>query len=143
MGDLRRDVEQIASPERVLTRPIELVMYAADASFYRLLPKAVVLSDGVEEIRSLFAYARRTGIPMTFRAAGTGLSGGALPVADRVKLWVPATRTRAAGCWSRRASPGWASGSRSPARFSFSMAPCVASRPRNCSTPPCTAPAPS
>ena len=77
MDDLRRDLERIASPKRVLTRPIELVMYASDASFYRLMPKAVVLSDGVEEIRSLFAYARRTGIPMTFRAAGTSLSGQA------------------------------------------------------------------
>ncbi len=74
---LRRDLERITEPGRVLTRPIELVMYASDASFYRLIPKAVVLSRGVEEIRSLFAYAREKRLPMTFRAGGTSLSGQA------------------------------------------------------------------
>jgi D-lactate dehydrogenase len=74
---LKRDLERLVDPQRVLTRPIELVMFASDASFYRLIPQAVVLSDGVEEIRSLFGYARRTGIPMTFRAGGTSLSGQA------------------------------------------------------------------
>ena len=74
---LRRDLEQLVAPERVLTRPIDLVMYASDASFYRLIPQAVVLSDGVEEVRRLFRYARTSGVPMTFRAAGTSLSGQA------------------------------------------------------------------
>jgi D-lactate dehydrogenase len=63
--------------DRVLTRPIELVMYASDASPYRLMPRAVVLADGVEEVRGLFAHARSSGVPMTFRAAGTSLSGQA------------------------------------------------------------------
>jgi D-lactate dehydrogenase len=74
---LRRDLERIVAPERVLTRPIELVMHASDASFYRLVPRAVVLTDGVAEVRGLFAYCRAEGVPMTFRAAGTSLSGQA------------------------------------------------------------------
>ncbi len=74
---LRRDLERLVAPARVLTRPVELVMYASDASVYRMLPKAVVLADGVDEIRALFGYARRSGVPMTFRAAGTSLSGQA------------------------------------------------------------------
>ena len=74
---LRRGLEQVVPAERVLTRPAELVMYASDASVYRMLPRAVVLADGVEEVRGLFAHARRTGTPMTFRAAGTSLSGQA------------------------------------------------------------------
>jgi D-lactate dehydrogenase len=74
---LRRDLERIVAPERILTRPIELVMYASDASFYRLMPKAVVLADGLEEVSALFAYSRSSGVPMTFRAAGTSLSGQA------------------------------------------------------------------
>jgi len=74
---LRRELEEIVEPDRVLHRPIELVMYASDGSFYRMLPQAVVLSKGVDEIRALFSYSRRRRIPMTFRAAGTSLSGQA------------------------------------------------------------------
>ena len=74
---LIRDLGQIVAPDRVLSRPIELVMYASDASFYRLVPQAVVLSESVEEIRQLFAYSHRRRIPITFRAAGTSLSGQA------------------------------------------------------------------
>ncbi len=60
---------------RILIRPIELIAYASDASFYRLIPKAVVQTQGLEEIRALFSFSRQQRIPMTFRAAGTSLSG--------------------------------------------------------------------
>ena len=74
---LRQELGQIVDPARVLGRPIELVMYASDASFYRLMPQAVVLATTVREVRDLFAFSRRRAIPMTFRAAGTSLSGQA------------------------------------------------------------------
>jgi len=61
--------------DRVLIRPIDLIAYASDASFYRLIPKAVVQAQSVEEIRALFAFSQKTQIPITFRAAGTSLSG--------------------------------------------------------------------
>src|SRR5271167_287785 len=61
--------------DRVLIRPIDLIAYASDASFYRLIPKAVVQAQSVEEIQALFAFSQRMQIPMTFRAAGTSLSG--------------------------------------------------------------------
>jgi D-lactate dehydrogenase len=64
--------------ERVLTRPIDLVAYASDASFYRLMPQAVVLAASVDEIRAIFRFSRQHRIPLTFRAAGTSLSGQAL-----------------------------------------------------------------
>ena len=60
---------------RILIRPIELIAYASDASFYRLIPKAVVQTQGLEEIRALFSFSRQQRLPMTFRAAGTSLSG--------------------------------------------------------------------
>ena len=74
---LRQELGQIVDPARVLGRPIELVMYASDASFYRLMPQAVVLATTVREVSDLFAFSRRRAIPMTFRAAGTSLSGQA------------------------------------------------------------------
>ncbi len=64
--------------DRVLIRPIDLIAYAADASFYRLIPKAVVQAQTVEEVRALFAFSQQVQIPMTFRAAGTSLSGQAV-----------------------------------------------------------------
>src|SRR5271157_3259235 len=67
----------IDSP-RILIRPIDLIAYASDASFYRLIPKAVVLTQGLEEIRTLFAFSQQQRIPMTFRAAGTSVSGQAI-----------------------------------------------------------------
>jgi len=63
---------------RILVRPIDLIAHASDASFYRLIPQAVIQAEGMEEIRSLFAFSRQERIPMTFRAAGTSLSGQSL-----------------------------------------------------------------
>ena len=61
--------------DRILIRPIDLIAFASDASFYRLIPKAVVLAKDEDEIAKLFAFSQREGIPMTFRAAGSSLSG--------------------------------------------------------------------
>jgi D-lactate dehydrogenase len=76
--DLVDALGRCVTPERVLTRPLDRVAFASDASFYRLLPEAVVLAGSVEEVRRLFAVSRERGIPLTFRAAGTSLSGQSL-----------------------------------------------------------------
>jgi D-lactate dehydrogenase len=65
-------------PSRVLTRPWERAAYAADASFYTLTPQAVVRPVDTEEVKALFAWSKRTRIPLAFRAAGTSLSGQAV-----------------------------------------------------------------
>ena len=62
-SELRDVLVRIASPERVLTRPIELIAFAADASFYRLVPKAVVLANGPEEIKALFRFSHESRLP--------------------------------------------------------------------------------
>lgn len=66
------------SPSRVLDRPIDVVAYASDASFYRLVPRAVVQLASEEEIPALFRIAREHRVPLTFRAGGTSLSGQAV-----------------------------------------------------------------
>ena len=65
----------IVGPDRVLDRPVDLIAFAADASFYRLIPKAVVFAGSVDEVRALFRLSQEIQVPMTFRAAGTSLSG--------------------------------------------------------------------
>lgn len=72
---LRAALERIASPERVLDRPIDRIAFSSDASFYRLIPRAVVLARSVDEVAALFRLARETKVPLTFRSAGTSLSG--------------------------------------------------------------------
>ncbi len=75
---LRTALETIASPERVLDRPIDRIAFSADASFYRLIPRAVVLARSADEVAALFRLARETKVPLTFRSAGTSLSGQAI-----------------------------------------------------------------
>ncbi|HUM13194.1 MAG TPA: FAD-binding and (Fe-S)-binding domain-containing protein [Myxococcaceae bacterium] len=76
--DLVDELGRFIAPERVLTRTLDRVAFASDASFYRLMPRAVVLASSVEEVQRLFALSRARGIPLSFRAAGTSLSGQSL-----------------------------------------------------------------
>lgn len=61
--------------DRVLTRAIDRIAWASDASFYRLVPQAVVHARTADDVRRLFAVSRAHGVPLVFRAAGTSLSG--------------------------------------------------------------------
>ncbi|MGH7164222.1 MAG: FAD-binding oxidoreductase, partial [Nitrospiraceae bacterium] len=76
--DLKDLLARIVERERVLTRPIDRIAYASDASFYRLTPQAVVLPRTVAEIQALFRFSHEHRMPLTFRAAGTSLSGQAI-----------------------------------------------------------------
>jgi D-lactate dehydrogenase len=57
---------------------VERVAWSADAGFYHLVPQAVVFAQSVEEVQSLFQLSHELNIPMTFRSAGTSLSGQAI-----------------------------------------------------------------
>src|SRR5450755_3466164 len=74
-ADIKSSLASQIDGDRILIRPIDLIAFASDASFYRLIPKAVVLTKSLEEIKSLFEFSQHSGIPMTFRAAGSSLSG--------------------------------------------------------------------
>ena len=54
---------------------ITRLAYTRDASMYRLIPEAVVRPKDEQEVRSLLEYARSSSTPITFRTAGTSLSG--------------------------------------------------------------------
>ncbi len=72
---LRRDLTELLGEDRVLSRALDLVRYASDASPYRLFPKAVIRPRHADEVASLLAYARGSGVPVTLRSAGTSLNG--------------------------------------------------------------------
>src|SRR5512132_954268 len=72
---LRRDLTGLLGADLVLTRAIDLIRYASDASPYRLLPKAVVMARDASDVAKVLDYGRRAGVPVTFRAGGTSLNG--------------------------------------------------------------------
>src|SRR5882672_4426587 len=76
--EIRRQLQEHIDPERILIRPIERIAFASDASFYRLVPRAVIQPKTTEEIKHLFRFSHQEGIPLTFRAGGTSLSGQAI-----------------------------------------------------------------
>jgi D-lactate dehydrogenase len=88
--DLQSQLSQIIHPSRVLTSHLHRIAYANDASYFRLVPQAVVQPNSISEIQSLFKFTQQNNIPMTFRAAGTSLSGQALTdgiLVDISKHW--------------------------------------------------------
>ncbi|MGH2951935.1 MAG: FAD-binding and (Fe-S)-binding domain-containing protein, partial [Solirubrobacterales bacterium] len=74
---LRGELVGALGEDRVLTRALDLIRYASDASPYRLIPKAVVTPRTTDDVAKLLAHGRRAGVPVTFRAGGTSLSGQA------------------------------------------------------------------
>jgi len=63
---------------RIFTDKASVLAYGTDASFYRLIPKIVIQSKSIEEITFLLEEANKLNLPVTFRAAGTSLSGQAV-----------------------------------------------------------------
>lgn len=76
--EIQRDLGTVFGPARVLTRWIDRVAYASDASLYTLLPRAVVRPVTSEEVRYLFRYGQEKKVPLVFRCGGTSLSGQAI-----------------------------------------------------------------
>ena len=69
----------------VLTEPEQLRVYDCDGlTGWRAQPALVALPGSTEEVQAVVRVCRRERIPFVARGAGTGLSGGALPVADGV-----------------------------------------------------------
>ena len=61
--------------ERMFHDPLTTLAFGTDASFYRLVPKLVVRANSSPEVRQILMEAHKMDIPVTFRAAGTSLSG--------------------------------------------------------------------
>ncbi len=76
--ELHARLRQFMPPERLVVDPLRLLAWGSDASFYRLLPKLVVVAETETEVRRLMALCAELHTPLTFRAAGTSLSGQAL-----------------------------------------------------------------
>lgn len=81
------DLAKILGSEHVYSAPSVLSEYAHDETEdLSFLPTVVVKPRTPEEISGILLYANEKKIPVTPRGAGTGLSGGALPVQGGILL---------------------------------------------------------
>ena len=87
-------LQQIVGPDGLFHRPADLLVYEYDGSVDGAVdtatPAAVVLPTTTEQVAAVVRLARRAGLPVTARGAGTGLSGGA--VAQRGGIIIAMTR---------------------------------------------------
>ncbi len=72
------EVERLIPAERRFDDPLSTLAFGTDASFYRLIPKLVVRIESEAEMIALLKLAHAENVPVTFRAAGTSLSGQAI-----------------------------------------------------------------
>ena len=79
-------IKDIIPAEQIITDPLRTVTFGADASFYRLIPKIVLNVDTEEQVQCVLREAGKLQLPMTFRAAGTSLSGQAITDSILVRL---------------------------------------------------------
>ncbi|WP_339465464.1 FAD-binding and (Fe-S)-binding domain-containing protein [Pseudomonas sp. EA_65y_Pfl2_P74] len=73
-----RDAQQLIPADRRFDDPLSTLAFGTDASFYRLIPKLVIRVESEDEVVTLLKLAQRDRVPVTFRAAGTSLSGQAI-----------------------------------------------------------------
>lgn len=82
---------------RLMIDPFNTLAFGTDASFYRLIPKIIIKVKTVAEVTEVLKTADRLKMPLTFRAAGTSLSGQA--VTDSVLVLL-------AGAWKNHVVHG-------------------------------------
>jgi glycolate oxidase len=71
----------------LITDATQLKTYECDGlTNFRVMPAAVLLPDTTEQVQAVIRICHRHKIPFVARGSGTGLSGGALPVANGVVL---------------------------------------------------------
>ncbi len=81
------ELRAIVGARGLITSTEELHTYECDAlTNFRALPRAVLLPDSTEQVQAIVRVCYRERIPFVARGAGTGLSGGALPVKNGVVI---------------------------------------------------------
>ena len=80
-------MQAIVAGEGVITDADELRAYDHDGLMaYKALPLIVVLPESTAQVSAILKYCHENSVKIVPRGAGTGLSGGALPLADAITL---------------------------------------------------------
>jgi glycolate oxidase len=81
------ELRKIINRDNILSHEDEIRPYETDAlAAYKQKPLLVVLPETVDQVSEVLKYCNENKIKVVPRGAGTGLSGGALPLADCVLL---------------------------------------------------------
>jgi glycolate oxidase len=80
------ELRRISGTEQVTTEKADLICYSYDATQKQFLPDVVVHPGSTAEISAIMKLANRHEIPVFPRGAGSGFSGGSLPVAGGIVL---------------------------------------------------------
>jgi glycolate oxidase len=84
---LRTEFIKVVGADGVVDDPMELRTYECDGlTGYRVVPSLVLLPRNAAAVAAAVRICAREGVPFVARGAGTGLSGGALPVADGIVI---------------------------------------------------------
>ena len=84
MNNLHKKLTKAIGKEQIFTDDLTLIATAADAGCYRKVPKIVLKPFGEKQVVDALRILHETNTPVTFRAAGTSLSGQA--ISDSVLL---------------------------------------------------------
>ena len=80
-----RELQDALGAEHVVTEPEQLRVYECDGlTGHRAIPELVALPSSTEDVQTVLRACSRDGVPFVARGAGTGLSGGATPMAGGV-----------------------------------------------------------
>src|SRR5258706_575637 len=80
-------LDEFAAATDVIREPEQLRTYECDGlTGRRVVPELVALPSTAAEVQAVVRVCNREGIPFVARGAGTGLSGGALPVAEGIVI---------------------------------------------------------
>ncbi len=74
-SDFLHQVSKILPENHIFTDELHLLAWGTDAGFYRLVPRIVLFSENEDEVSRILHAAALEQVPITFRAAGTSLSG--------------------------------------------------------------------
>ena len=86
-ADIVADLKKILKSESILDHEDQIRPFETDAlSAYKQKPLAVVFPEDTTEVSKILSYCNQKRIKVVSRGAGTGLSGGALPLADAILL---------------------------------------------------------
>lgn len=84
--EFKKALAQILPSSRIISDPTQRFAMSTDASFYRLVPEVVLKVDSEKEVLKIIPLAQKFNVPITFRTAGTSLSGQAITDSVLVKL---------------------------------------------------------
>lgn len=78
MKSFIQEISKYIPSKRIYTDEMRRLAWGTDAGFYRLIPQIVIHSENENEIIQILKIAGKYKLPVTFRAAGTSLSGQAI-----------------------------------------------------------------